>query len=93
MEGRDSTDGFTIRLTKRWSDSGYGGLGPGGHFTSPLIIARCKLPPCSFRAYSKGDIPYLKQHCVATLLDIKRSWDYEKLETGLALSKLRKPLQ
>ena len=59
MKGRDVTDGFSIHLTNRWSVSGYGGLGPGGHFTTPLNAARCKLPPCSASVYSKGDKPYL----------------------------------
>jgi len=67
-------------LTNRWSVSGYGGLGLGGHLTTPLITARCKLPPCSARAYSKGDIPYLKQQCIGTLLDKNRRWDYNNFE-------------
>lgn len=87
MLGRDSTDGFSIHLTNWWRVSGYGGLGPGGHFTTPLIAARCKLPPCSPREYSKGDIPYLKPKPTTLFRSSGLHWTVYYSNSNLSLSR------
>lgn len=64
MVGLIVTDGCSIHVTNWCKVSGYGGLGPGGHFTCPFIAASCRLPPCSPSEYSNGDTPYLQPHAI-----------------------------
>ena len=60
MRGRTAAWGWSIHVTNWWRASGYGGLGPPGHFTCALTMANCRLPPDSPSAYSNGDTPYLQ---------------------------------
>lgn len=57
MRGRTVACGWSIHVTNWWRASGYGGLGPAGHFICALTTASCRLPPDSPSAYSNGDTP------------------------------------
>lgn len=88
MQGRIEAWGCSIHVTNWWSASGYGGLGPAGHFTCAFTIANCRLPPDSPSAYSNGDSPYLQYESLMRFTTSKiQLWGLNSISFPLKLAR------